>query len=250
MVDIETLDKTDTENLDISKMDKGDTLPEDKVEEKTEAPAEEKTEAPAEETPEETGEEKDSAKAEGKPDQERDDKGRFKEIKVPKNRFDQERLAKEAAEKRAEELERQLAVLPRENIARESIDTTGKIIIPDDLDKAVEAANLIAPEHIELCVDDPFAMLGKIKNAGSIFLGKNVPEALGDYFAGPNHTLPTSGTARFSSPLSVDDFVNKSSFLYYSKEALAAVAPRIADFADREGLHGHARSVMIRYEND
>ncbi len=149
-----------------------------------------------------------------------------------------------------DELERQLAVLPRENIARESIDTTGKIIITDDLDKAVEAANLIAPEHIELCVDDPFAMLGKIKNAGSIFLGKNVPEALGDYFAGPNHTLPTSGTARFSSPLSVDDFVKKSSFLYYSKEALAAVAPRIADFADREGLHGHARSVMIRYEND
>lgn len=149
-----------------------------------------------------------------------------------------------------DELERQLAVLPRENIARESIDTTGKIIITNDLDKAVEAANLIAPEHIELCVDDPFAMLGKIKNAGSIFLGKNVPEALGDYFAGPNHTLPTSGTARFSSPLSVDDFVKKSSFLYYSKEALAAVAPRIADFADREGLHGHARSVMIRYEND
>ncbi len=149
-----------------------------------------------------------------------------------------------------DELERQLAVLPRENIARESIDTTGKIIITDDLDKAVEAANLIAPEHIELCVDEPFAMLGKIKNAGSIFLGKNVPEALGDYFAGPNHTLPTSGTARFSSPLSVDDFVKKSSFLYYSKEALAAVAPRIADFADREGLHGHARSVMIRYEND
>lgn len=149
-----------------------------------------------------------------------------------------------------DELERQLAVLPRENIARESIDTTGKIIITDDLDKAVEAANLIAPEHIELCVDEPFAMLGKIKNAGSIFLGRNVPEALGDYFAGPNHTLPTSGTARFSSPLSVDDFVKKSSFLYYSKEALAAVAPRIADFADREGLHGHARSVMIRYEND
>lgn len=148
------------------------------------------------------------------------------------------------------ELEEQLSVLPREAIARESIETAGKIILTDDLDKAVEAANLIAPEHVELCVDDPFAMLGRIKNAGSIFLGRNVPEALGDYFAGPNHTLPTSGTARFSSPLSVDDFVKKSSFLYYSKEALAAVAPRIADFADREGLHGHARSVMIRYEKD
>lgn len=148
------------------------------------------------------------------------------------------------------ELEAQLSVLPREAIARESIETNGKIILTDNLDKAVEAANLIAPEHIELCVDDPFAMLGKIKNAGSLFLGRNVPEALGDYFAGPNHTLPTSGTARFSSPLSVDDFVKKSSFLYYSREALAAVAPRIADFADREGLHGHARSVMIRYEKD
>ena len=148
------------------------------------------------------------------------------------------------------ELETQLSVLPREAIARESIETTGKIILTDDLDKAVEAANLIAPEHIELCVDDPFALLDKIKNAGSIFLGRNVPEALGDYFAGPNHTLPTSGTARFSSPLSVDDFVKKSSFLYYSKEALAAAAPRIADFADREGLHGHARSVLIRSEKD
>ncbi|HPS75560.1 MAG TPA: histidinol dehydrogenase [Oscillospiraceae bacterium] len=148
------------------------------------------------------------------------------------------------------ELEEQLSVLPREAIARESIETTGKIILTDDLDKAVEAANRIAPEHIELCVDDPFALLGKIKNAGSIFLGRNVPEALGDYFAGPNHTLPTSGTARFSSPLSVDDFVKKSSFLYYSKEALAAAAPRIADFADREGLHGHARSVLIRSEKD
>ncbi|HNX99797.1 MAG TPA: histidinol dehydrogenase [Oscillospiraceae bacterium] len=148
------------------------------------------------------------------------------------------------------ELETQLSVLPREAIARESIETTGKIILTDDLDKAVEAANRIAPEHIELCVDDPFALLGKIKNAGSIFLGRNVPEALGDYFAGPNHTLPTGGTARFSSPLSVDDFVKKSSFLYYSREALAAAAPRIADFADREGLHGHARSVLIRSEKD
>ena len=151
MVDIETLEKTDTESLDLSKMDKGDTMPEEKVEEKTEAPAEEKTEAPAEETPEETGEEKDSAKAEGKPDQERDDKGRFKEIKVPKNRFDQERLAKEAAEKRAEELERQLAqVQQRAEVSKDRAEQAslldekiselegqyGKLMIDGDAEKA------------------------------------------------------------------------------------------------------------------
>ena len=117
-----------------------------------------------------------------------------------------------------------------------------------DLHKAIEACNIIAPEHLEVCVEDPFGVLNEIKNAGSIFLGRNVPEALGDYFAGPNHTLPTSGTARFSSPLGVDDFVKKSSFLYYTREALGEVAPRIADFAEREGLHAHARSVTIRYE--
>ena len=110
----------------------------------------------------------------------------------------------------------------------------------------MEAANLIAPEHLELCVEEPFALLPRIKNAGSIFLGRNAPEALGDYFAGPNHTLPTSGTARFSSPLSVDDFVKKSSFLYYTQEAIAPVADRIADFARREGLDAHAQSVLTR----
>ena len=146
------------------------------------------------------------------------------------------------------ELEVQLERLPRRDVARQSIDQNGKIIVTDSLDKAVEAANLIAPEHLELCVDDPFALLQQVKNAGSIFLGRNAPEALGDYFAGPNHTLPTSGTARFSSPLSVDDFVKKSSFLYYTREALGEVAPRIADFAEREGLHAHARSAMIRCE--
>ena len=113
-------------------------------------------------------------------------------------------------------------------------------------EKAVEAANRIAPEHLELCVDDPFALLHAVRNAGSIFLGRHAPEALGDYFAGPNHTLPTSGTARFSSPLSVDDFVKKSSFLYYTQEALSAVSPRIQDFARREGLEAHARSVEVR----
>ena len=146
------------------------------------------------------------------------------------------------------ELEVQIPALPRAAIARESIDTNGKIVVTDDLDKAIEAANLIAPEHLEVCVADPFAVLGRIRNAGSIFLGRHVPEALGDYFAGPNHTLPTSGTARFSSPLGVDDFVKKSSFIYYTPEALGQVKDRIADFAEREGLHAHARSVTIRYE--
>ena len=148
------------------------------------------------------------------------------------------------------ELERQIPLLPRAAIARESVDTNGKIIVTDDLAKAIEAANLIAPEHLEICTEDPFAVLGSIKNAGSIFLGRNVPEALGDYFAGPNHTLPTSGTARFSSPLGVDDFVKKSSFIYYTKDALGAVQGRIADFAEREGLHAHAKSVTIRFEDE
>ena len=146
------------------------------------------------------------------------------------------------------ELEVQIPQLPRAAIARASVDDNGKIIVCSDLRKAIEACNIIAPEHLEVCVDDPFSVLNEIKNAGSIFLGRNVPEALGDYFAGPNHTLPTSGTARFSSPLGVDDFVKKSSFIYYTRDALEAVAPRIADFAEREGLHAHARSVTIRYE--
>ncbi len=146
------------------------------------------------------------------------------------------------------ELERQLSLLPRQEIARASIENNGKIIVADDLAAAVAAANIIAPEHLEVCVDEPFALLDSIRNAGSIFLGKNVPEALGDYWAGPNHTLPTSGTARFSSPLSVDDFVKKSSFIYYPKPALAEVAGRIEDFAEREGLQAHARSVAIRFE--
>lgn len=148
------------------------------------------------------------------------------------------------------ELEVQLETLPRRDIARTAIDENSRILVAGSLEDAVEAVNLIAPEHLELCVDDPFALLGKIRNAGSIFLGRNVPEALGDYFAGPNHTLPTSGTARFSSPLSVDDFVKKSSFLYYPNDALNAVAPRIADFAEREGLRAHARSVTIRGEKN
>ena len=146
------------------------------------------------------------------------------------------------------EVEAQLDALPRRDIARASVEAGGKIILCGSLDQAVDVCNIIAPEHLELCVEDPFALLGQIKNAGSIFLGRNVPEALGDYFAGPNHTLPTSGTARFSSPLGVDDFVKRSSFIYYTREALGRVKDRIAGFAEAEGLHAHARSVTIRYE--
>ena len=147
------------------------------------------------------------------------------------------------------ELEVQIPQLPRAAIARASVDTNGKIIVTDDMNKAIDAVNIIAPEHLEICVDDPFAVLNSVKNAGSIFLGKNVPEALGDYFAGPNHTLPTSGTARFSRPLGVDDFVKKSSVIYYTRDALGKVQSRIADFAEHEGLHAHAKSVTIRFED-
>ena len=154
------------------------------------------------------------------------------------------------ADEVAQELERQLPLLPREDIARESIETNGKIILCDSMDEAVDAANRIAPEHLELCVDDPFALLSRIENAGSIFMGRNVPEALGDYLAGPNHTLPTSGTARFSSPLSVDDFVKKSSFLYYPQDALKEVCPHVARFARVEGLEAHARSIESRFAEE
>ena len=150
------------------------------------------------------------------------------------------------AEAVRDELEVQLETLPRRDVARESIDRNGKIIITDSLEKAAEAANRIAPEHLELCVDEPFALLPRIRSAGSVFLGRSAPEALGDYFAGPNHTLPTAGSARFSSPLGVDDFVKRSSFLYYSQEALQAVSPQIQRFARQEGLEGHARSVAAR----
>ena len=144
------------------------------------------------------------------------------------------------------ELERQIPLLPRREIARKSIDDNGKIIVADDLLQAIEISNEIAPEHLELCVDNPFEYLDKIQHAGSIFMGKYCPEALGDYFAGPNHTLPTSGTAKFSSPLSVDDFVKKSQFSYYTQEALEKVADKVAIFAEREGLLAHARSATIR----
>jgi histidinol dehydrogenase len=148
------------------------------------------------------------------------------------------------------ELEKQLSVLPREDIARTSIENNGMIVVTPDLPAAIEISNKIAPEHLEICVDNPFDYLSKIKNAGSIFLGKYCPEALGDYFAGPNHTLPTSGTARFSSPLSVDDFVKKSSFTYYTKDALSKVYEDIAAFAEEQGLSAHARSATIRFKGE
>lgn len=154
------------------------------------------------------------------------------------------------AEAVSAELERQIPLLPREEIARTSIDNNGKIIVADDLLKAIDIANEIAPEHLELCMDNPFDYLDKIKHAGSIFMGKYCPEALGDYFAGPNHTLPTSGTARFSSPLSVDDFVKKTQYTYYTRDALSAVADDVAFFAEKEGLSAHARSATIRFEED
>lgn len=153
------------------------------------------------------------------------------------------------AEKVSAEIERQLPRLPREEIARASIGQNGKIIVAEgDLMQAVEIANEIAPEHLELCVDNPFDYLDRVKNAGSIFMGRHCPEALGDYFAGPNHTLPTSGTARFSSPLSVDDFVKKSQFTYFTAEALERDAHKIAYFAKKEGLDAHAKSALIRFE--
>ena len=146
------------------------------------------------------------------------------------------------------ELEVQIPLLPRAAIARHSIDVNGKIIVAEDLEVAIDVANQLAPEHLELMVDDPFAYLDRIENAGSVFMGRNCPEALGDYFAGPNHTLPTSGTARFSSALSVDDFVKKSQYTYYTREALGKVAEDIAYFARQEGLEAHARSALIRTE--
>ncbi len=152
------------------------------------------------------------------------------------------------AYKVSEEIERQLPLLEREEIARVSVDSNGKIIIADSLEAAFEISNEIAPEHLEICVDNPFDFLDRVRHAGSVFLGRNCPEALGDYFAGPNHTLPTSGTARFSSPLSVDDFVKKTQYTYYTKEALGRVAGDIAAFAEKEGLTGHAKSALSRTE--
>ena len=148
------------------------------------------------------------------------------------------------------EVERQLETLERREIARASIDDNGKIIVAADLHRGMEIANAVAPEHLEICVDNPFDYLDEVKNAGSVFLGKNCPEPLGDYLGGTNHTLPTTGTARFGSPLSVDDFIKKIQVTYYPAPAFRKLAPDIARFAYKEGLTGHARSALIRLEEE
>ena len=156
----------------------------------------------------------------------------------------------ELANKVSDELERQIPLLERAEIARTSIDTNGKIIVAPDLSKAIEISNKIAPEHLELCVEKPFDYLDKVKHAGSVFMGHYCPEALGDYYAGPNHTLPTSGTARFSSPLSVDDFIKKTQYTYYTETALKKVKDDVAYFATKEGLTAHAKSALVRFEEE
>ena len=147
------------------------------------------------------------------------------------------------------EIEKQLKLLEREEIARASIEDNGKIIVAEDLKAVIDIANEIAPEHLELCLDAPFDWLDSIRNAGSVFLGRSCPEALGDYLAGANHTLPTSGSARFASPLSVDDFVKKYQYTYYTADALKDVAEDVARFARKEGLTAHARSALVRLED-
>ena len=154
----------------------------------------------------------------------------------------------ELANEVQKQLEEQIPLLPRADICRRSIDENSFIVVVDTIDEAIEISNTIAPEHLELCIDSPIDYLDKVKHAGSIFMGNNAPEALGDYLAGPNHTLPTSGTARFSSPLSVDDFIKKSSFTYYSYEALKEVKDDIDALAKKEGLQAHAKSATIRFE--
>ncbi len=154
----------------------------------------------------------------------------------------------ELAEKTAAEIEKQVTELPRREIAEASIKNNGKIIVAENLDEGIDIANEIAPEHLELCVREPFELLKKVKNAGSVFLGYNSPEALGDYWAGPNHTLPTMGTAKFSSPLSVDEFVKRSSYLYYPYEELEKAKDNIASLASHEGLQAHRESVLKRFE--
>ncbi len=158
--------------------------------------------------------------------------------------------SRKLAEEVQAEVEKQIPRLSRAEIARESIDKNGMIIISDDIKTAIDVSNSLAPEHLELCVEDPFEWLGEVRHAGSVFMGRYCPEALGDYFAGPNHTLPTSGTARFSSPLSVDDFVKKMQFTYYTKDALSRVADDVALFAKTEGLTAHAMSAQIRGEEE
>lgn len=149
----------------------------------------------------------------------------------------------------SKQLEIQIPMLLRSQIARASIDDYGKIIVTQSIDKAIDIANAIAPEHLELCLDTPFDYLDKITHAGSVFMGRYCPEALGDYMAGMNHTLPTSGTARFSSPLSVDDFIKKTQYAYYTEQALDEICEDVEYFANQEGLTAHAKSAVIRTKN-
>ena len=155
--------------------------------------------------------------------------------------------SKEIAEKTKEELYKQLEKLSRKDIAMESIENNGRIIITETIDEAIYISNEIAPEHLEISIKDPFSVLSKIKNAGSIFLGDYTPEALGDYLSGANHVIPTSGTAKFASPLSVDDFIKKSYITYYTKDALSKVKYNVINFAEHESLEAHANSVRVRF---
>lgn len=157
-----------------------------------------------------------------------------------------EKLAQEVQR----ELERQIPLLPRAEIARSAIDESGKIIIASSIEQALAVSNMLAPEHLEICVDNPFDYLDLVENAGSVFLGHFCPEPVGDYFCGANHTLPTGGTARFASPLSVDDFVKKTQYTYYTKEALWRDGAKIMYFAEKEGLGAHAKSVGVRLEEE
>lgn len=157
--------------------------------------------------------------------------------------------SRDLAEEVKEQLKIQIENLSRKDIILHSLKNYGAIIVVDSIEKAIEMSNDIAPEHLELCIEDPFLSLGYVKNAGSIFLGYFAPEPLGDYIAGPNHVLPTSGTARFFSPLSVDDFVKKSSFIRYSKEALLDVGDKVIKLAETEGLTAHANSIKVRMED-
>ena len=158
--------------------------------------------------------------------------------------------SRKLAEETKAELERQVESLSRKELIRESLQNFGGITVCDTIDRAIDLANEVAPEHLEVAVKDPFTYLGRLDNAGSIFLGEYAPEPLGDYYAGPNHVLPTSGTARFFSPLSVDAFVKKSSYIYYTKEALQEASADIVRFANKEGLTAHANSIIVRSEGE
>ena len=154
------------------------------------------------------------------------------------------------AEKVAGEIEGFLKELSRSEIIYKSLENFGHILVAEDMDQAIETANAVASEHLEIVTANPFDVMTKIKNAGAIFIGEYSSEPLGDYFAGPNHVLPTNGTAKFFSPLSVDDFIKKSSIIYYSKEALEPIHKDIIAFAEAERLTAHANSIKVRFENE